>query len=176
MIILSYTVAAGICSMVRFKILPQEALKTADFIDKFDKLFDIFNSSTRLSGNAYKNPITHGCHQLEFLEQLLPSLKTVQKPSAQKLLPCVEGWVIAIGCLRELWQDLHVNHGVQKLCTNRINQDSLENFFSMIRGKGGHRDNPDPVQFLAAYRALCVDSMLFKVSLVTVKRTSILLF
>ena len=33
-----------------------------------------------------------------------------------------------------------------------------------MRGKGGHRDNPDAVQFRSAYRDSCVDSMFVKSS------------
>ena len=45
------------------------------------------------------------------------------------------------------------------LLTGRLNQDSLENLFSVIRGKGGHRDNPDSVQFKAAFTETTIDSI-----------------
>ena len=50
-------------------------------------------------------------------------------------------------------------YSLKFLLTNRLNQDCLENFFSIIRFKGGHRDNPDAVQFRGAYRAAAVDSI-----------------
>ena len=40
-----------------------------------------------------------------------------------------------------------------------VNQDSLENLFSVIRGKGEHRDNPDSVQFKAAFTETTIDSI-----------------
>ena len=45
------------------------------------------------------------------------------------------------------------------LLTGRLNQDSLENLFSVIRGKGEHRDNPDSVQFKAAFTETTIDSI-----------------
>lgn len=43
-----------------------------------------------------------------------------------------------------------------------MNQDCLENFFSIIRGKGGFRDNPNTVQFGSAFRDACVDTIFVK--------------
>ena len=46
------------------------------------------------------------------------------------------------------------------LLTNRLNQDCLENFFSIMRSRGGHSDNPNTVELRAAYRSVCIDSHL----------------
>lgn len=43
---------------------------------------------------------------------------------------------------------------------NRLNQDCVENLFSVLRGKGGHRYNPDCREFKAAFRQTIVDSIL----------------
>ncbi|GFN89473.1 THAP domain-containing protein 9 [Plakobranchus ocellatus] len=42
--VLSHTVAAGISTMVSFKALPPDATATAQFVEKFDQLFNCFNS------------------------------------------------------------------------------------------------------------------------------------
>lgn len=44
--------------------------------------------------------------------------------------------------------------------TSRLNQDCIENLFSSIRGKGGHRDNPDSVQFRSALQQCMVDKLI----------------
>ena len=44
--------------------------------------------------------------------------------------------------------------------TNRLNQDCVENLFSIIRGKGGKRDNPDAREFRASYRQVVFDQLL----------------
>ena len=49
----------------------------------------------------------------------------------------------AIQSLLCLWEELCQYQNVKFLLTGRLNQDSLENLFSVIRGKGEHRDNPD---------------------------------
>ncbi len=66
---------------------------------------------------------------------------------------------MAINCLLMLWKKLHTL-GVSFLLTNRLNQDCIENMFSVIRGKGGHRDNPDAVQFRCAFRQVMVDAIM----------------
>ena len=59
-----------------------------------------------------------------------------------------------------LWSELHDCHNFEFLLTNRLNQDCLENLFSIIRGKGGKRDNPDAREFRAAYRQVVFDQIL----------------
>ena len=55
---------------------------------------------------------------------------------------------------------LSVNHEFKFLLTNRLNQDCLENMFSVVRSRRGHGDNPDAQQFLAAFRQIVVDKLL----------------
>ena len=44
--------------------------------------------------------------------------------------------------------------------TNRLNQDCVENLFSIIHRKSGHRDNQDAVQFTTAFRQAMVDAVM----------------
>ena len=41
---------------------------------------------------------------------------------------------------------------VKNMLTKRLNENCLENFFSVIRGKDGFRDSPEPQQFRATFR------------------------
>ena len=66
------------------------------------------------------------------------------------VVSCIVGWQISIISLMALWKDLQ-NSGFKYLLTNRLNQDCLENVFSILRSKGRFRDNPDPQQFRAAF-------------------------
>ncbi len=45
------------------------------------------------------------------------------------------------------------------MLTNTLNQDCLKNLFSVIRGRGGHRDNPTPQQFRAAFRQIVIQQL-----------------
>jgi hypothetical protein len=64
---------------------------------------------------------------------------------------CLMGWELSINCLLQLWEILHSDHQYSFLLTSRLNQDSVENLFSVIRSKGAGYDNPDSKQFRAAF-------------------------
>ena len=51
-----------------------------------------------------------------------------------------------------LGEFLHDESDLKFLLTGRINEDPVENLSSVIRGKGGVRDNPDSDQCQAALR------------------------
>lgn len=46
-----------------------------------------------------------------------------------------------------LYDALKAEYNVQYLITYRLNQDVLENFFGVIRSKGGLYDHPDRLEF-----------------------------
>lgn len=70
--------------------------------------------------------------------------------SGAKKLPCLLGWEMAMHCAMQLWDFVREEYAVKFLLVGRINQDCVENLFSVIRGKGGQRDNPDAAQFRSA--------------------------
>jgi len=67
---------------------------------------------------------------------------------------------ISIAAVCDLWKDLRDNHSFDFLCTRRLNQDPLENLFSIIRQKGGKCDNPAPIQFARLFKQVCCQSLL----------------
>jgi hypothetical protein len=160
--VLSHTVAAGIFSMVRFghaRNDPEGAEETAMFIEKMDQLFNAFNSRSRKSTSTMQHALSAKSGHTEFLQETLAWLQTLQSGST-RALPCLSGWLISIRSLLQLWEDLQANHDVKFLLTNRINQDCVENVFSIIRGKGGHGHNPTPKQFREFFRMAMVDSII----------------
>ena len=158
--VMSHSVAAGITTLCMLgSKLNADAIHTAHFIDHFDKLFDTFNSSSLASPNNYRRGITEHSHHVAFLKETVTWLETLTSLGKMAKLPCLEGWKLSINGLLCLWEDLHRNCGLKFLLTNRLNQDCLENFFSVIRGRGGHRDNPNAMQFRAEYRAVAVDTL-----------------
>ena len=58
-----------------------------------------------------------------------------------------------------MWDYLKTKQNFKFLLTNRLNQDCAENLFSIIRGKGGFRDNPDAVQFKDAFKYIVADKL-----------------
>ena len=66
---------------------------------------------------------------------------------------------ISINGLFGLWQHLMKEEKFQFILTGRLNQDCVENLFSIIRGKGDFCDNPDVEQFKAAFKYLIADKL-----------------
>jgi len=46
------------------------------------------------------------------------------------------------------------------MCTRQLNQDPLENLFSIIRQKGGKCDNPTSIQFARLFKQVCCQALL----------------
>lgn len=157
--VLSHSVAAGISTMCALGKLEEEAQHTAEFIEDMDCLFNVFNSQSLSDAHELQRAIKPNSRHIDFLSKCSEWLSRLKPTGKDKILPCVLGWQMSIACLTQLWEELQTEYGVDFLITNRLNQDCLENFFSIMRGKGGHRDNPDAMQFRSAYRAAAVDSM-----------------
>ena len=157
--VLSHSVAAGMSTLCHLGKMESNAMETAKFIERFDSLFDVFNSRTITDAKQYRGALHENSRHIEFLHDTKEWLKSVKCPGFAGTLPCLYGWRLSISALLGLWEDMSQSVGLQYLLTNRFNQNCLENFFSIIRGKGGHPDNPCPVEFRAAYRAAAVDSI-----------------
>lgn len=157
--VLSHSVAAGISTLCALKKLPPEAQYTAEFCERMDQLFNSFNSQTVTSNSKMRHALREKSGHIEFLKECQKWLDGVKSMGKRKL-PCLSGWQMAISCLLELWEELHTQYGMHYLLTNRLNQDCVENLFSVIRGKGGHRDNPDASQFRSAFRQVMVDAIM----------------
>ena len=157
--VLSHSVAAGISTLSILCKLDAEAKHTATFIEMFDQIFNVFNSNSLKFRQKFRHAIQKESGHVQFLKDALTFLDTIELPSRRKL-PCLNGWKISINSLLSLWADMNTNHGFKFLLTNRLNQDCLENMFSIVRSRRGHGDNPDPHQFLAAFRQIVVDKLL----------------
>ena len=144
--------------MVSLGHLPKEAEPTAIFIDHFDKLFNVFNSKSLKSKQPMAHALSEKTNHVSFLKESLDYLEKTSIPSKKKLL-CLSGWKLSINALLALWEDLHSNHQFKFLLTNRLNQDCLENLFSIIRGRGGNRTNPTPQQFRSTFRHVVVEKV-----------------
>lgn len=157
--VLSHTVAAGISVLAQWGILPEEAIHTAKFVEDIDQLFNAFNSRTFSSPATMRHAINKDSNHVPFLEQKLSWMQSV-KSNGRKQPDCIRGWQIAIQSLLMVWECLHAKYGIAYLLTSRLNQDPVENLFSVIRHKGVQRDNPDAGQFRAAIRQCMVDAVM----------------
>ena len=157
--VLSHSVAAAISTLVQLKAMDVEALTTGFFAERFDQLFNTFNSDAPTSTQKYRYSISPSSSHFEFLDETLEWLDSVVS-RGKRQPPCLKGWKMAIVCLKMLWDELHTHYGFDFLYTRRLNQDCAENLFSVVRGKGANRDRPDPCQFRAALRQIMVDRIL----------------
>ena len=156
--VLSHSVAAGISFLVTCKELPEEAIHTAHFVEHFDNSFNTFNSrslrSSQKLGHAFNDSSGHHA----FLRESLILLDKVKRLDGKEL-PCIQGWKININALLGLWHYLKSEKNFKFILTNRLNQDCVENLFCIIRGRGGHRDNPDSQQLKRAFKFVVADKL-----------------
>lgn len=61
-----------------------------------------------------------------------------------------KGILISIKSTQELFKHLNEKYNISYIVTHRLNRDSLESFFSVIRSRGGLNDHPTPLN--AMYR------------------------
>ena len=106
--VISHTVAAGILTYVTLGKLPDEAMATAEFVEKFDGLFDCFNVRNVHGPKPLHCALTgssvHWSH-LETCEKMLRKLKVL---GSKVPTPCVEGWLLNIVSLRILWSVMSI--------------------------------------------------------------------
>jgi hypothetical protein len=78
------TVAAAMSLSIRFIFLPASASGTTEFLERIDKLFDLFNSSTTSTGNEYKRAFKGLDYQMDFLKECYQFFDNVEVMNHQK--------------------------------------------------------------------------------------------
>ena len=161
--VLSRTVAAGL--ETHAKIIDAKASDTAEFVSKFNDIFDAVNSSQIRCLPKMRSALSDDSGHLPFLDksiQWIANLKVLS--SANKVMTatikCVSGWQLSLSAIVKMWPVLRDEHNFQFLFTRRLNQDPLENLFSVIRQKGGKCDNPTPLDFSRLFRQVCCKNLM----------------
>ena len=152
--VLSRTVAAALETHVQTD--GSSGSETAEFLMKFDQLFDCMNSSHLKDPNRFKRPLSSTSGHITFLRDCIDWLDTIRvKDSSGKdmtnLVKCFDGWKMSISSLIHLWKDLE-QYEFKFLYTRRLNQDALKKLFSVMRLKGGSCDNPTPIDFARMFK------------------------
>lgn len=65
-----------------------------------------------------------------------------------------KGILISIKSIKLLFKDMNMKYNISYILTHRLNQDSLESFFSLIRSRGGLNDHPTPLNALHRIRII----------------------
>jgi hypothetical protein len=157
---LSSTMAAAIKTLVDCgKNILSEAIETACFIQDVNNLFDSFNS-TGIRVNKY-NPryrcsFTKNSFHWQFWESMKEKIKSCQfydetTGQTKSTMPFKDGWLNNIEGIKLIW---HICNeiGFKFLRTRMLNQDPLENLFSIIRQYGAANVNPTCFQFISALK------------------------
>ena len=126
---------------------------TAEFLKQVNDVFDILN--VRGFGTKVAAPLTADNQQQLDCMVLLKELSREWRVVGGRRPPCFEGLLQNSNAVMAMHADLVVGGPLTFLMTGRINQDCIENFFSQIRAKGGHRFNPSAKEFRYAYRNIC---------------------
>jgi hypothetical protein len=162
--VLSHTVAATICMYVSVGALPPSAMGTAEFIERFDSIFDCVNSSTLHSTKVLKCALSDQTKHQEFMKESIGFIKRLKvfegNVEVTGRIKCLKGWVMTLNVILLIWEHLKTTKDFKFLLTRRLNIDPIENFFGTIRQQGGNSDNPTPSQFTSAFRKLFFSSFL----------------
>jgi hypothetical protein len=141
--VLSHTAAASICMYVSLGGLPSTAMGTAEFLLKFDSVFDCVNCSTLHSTKKLKCPLNDKSPNKEFMKEAINFIKGLKVFDGNKevtgRIKCLKGWAVTLSAILAIWDHLKTNHDFKYILTRRLNTDPLGNFFGTIRQQGGEQ-------------------------------------
>ena len=161
--VLSHTVAASLCTYATLGRLSSSANGTADFLFKFDSLFNCTNISTAKSRKPLKCAMTSTSSHQSYLQQATTFIRGVKVYQGDKdvtgSIKCLNGWLVSIKAILLIWDRLQQDYGFKFLLTRRLNSDPVENFFGSVGQQGGNSDNPTAPQFTYAFRKLFFSSL-----------------
>lgn len=104
---MSASVVASMSIYVSLNELPPEGTGTIEFIERFDKLFDILNSIETMNAKEFNRAYKGLTYQIEFLNntiQFLDKVKVLGRNNIDvtKRIKCLKGWKITINAVQYL--------------------------------------------------------------------------
>ena len=144
---------------------------TVNFIRTIDRLFDILNSRNALA-RGFKCPMRVANENFwrPFLVQAVTYLKGLKLSNGQLVSDSlrktgVVGFVVSANSALRLFDKLvREQQQLKYLLTYKFSQDHLELFFALIRSRGGHNNNPSPLQLKATMKRLLTHNKLICVT------------
>lgn len=140
--VFSLTTSAAMRTAVETGELPSSALDTAYFLERINNVFDVMNSKSKFNPNPFRCAISSSTnsHLKTSLESLLVDIewvKSLKMVNGKRRPPCLESIHHSLVATKLLWDDLKAD-GAKYLLTGRLNQDPIENEFSVARQKCGY--------------------------------------
>lgn len=129
------------------------AVDTAIFVRKVNDIFDFLDARTIRDSNPLKRGLSVFKEQptqaLRDAIEYFGNLEILENGKTRSNIYCVGGFQWTIKAILLLWEDLK-NSNWTYLLTSRLNQDPLENCFSVLRSRGGYNPQPTVKQFRQA--------------------------
>lgn len=158
--VLSHSVSTAIrtnVSLGNFGEQSKSALETAAFVENCNNLFDVMNSSTKVSTTVYKSAITKTSIHREEIQKMIEWVNTWKildrdGKNVTSRFRFINGIKLSLTSILGLAHELLNSGKLEFLMTRRLCQDPLEQFFSIIRQKGGFSKNPSCQNFQQAYK------------------------
>lgn len=134
---------------------------TVKFLRIVNIIFDILNSRSLFS-YGYKRPLMSNTAEniLRFSNMAIKYLLNLKfEPDAQYIIESMSktgplGMIVNLRNLKHIYKEFIETGYLKYLLYYKLSQDHLEVFFSSIRSMGGHNNNPNCKQFMAAYKKL----------------------
>ena len=133
-------------------------INTSEFIFFIDQLFDSFNGgSAHPTGKALRTNLSENSAHWDFWEKAEKKIKQWFFLGSERVFPFQVGWLENITSVRGLWSDLRRDFQWEYLNLRKLNQDPLENLFSVIK-QNGHKV-PTVTQFVAGLKTAIVTNL-----------------
>lgn len=170
--IFSNSVAATIKTVNSTGQLKSEtAVATANFLTIVNNMFDSLNSKRKFDANPFKHALSKNSDlairaisdaktlflelkKITFKEKNGQSIQTLTRP------PCFDGVVQTCEGVLQLLKEEVTEPNIKYLITGKLNQDVLENFFSLLRQKGGCNRNPSAKSLRSIFMSNLINSLL----------------
>jgi len=138
---------------------------TVDFLKTFDEIYDIMNSRS-ISQQFSKAPLqpTNENRWKHVFKKTVHYITNLKTKSGQCVLDSSRyaaflGWLVNIKTIMELYDYVISSGDMNFMCTFKLSQDPLENFFASIRMSCGLNNNPTSLQFKTAFQTLLCNSL-----------------
>lgn len=142
--ILSNTCSVAIKTYVEcghFTDCKDVAVTTTSFLQKINNLFDCLNSSVLITDNPYRSALQMNNDVHKYLISIKSYIAKI-KPKSKTKAFCFDGMVLTISSFLKLAEDIWSEGSAYYILLSRLNQDPLENYFSLIRSRLITNTNP----------------------------------
>lgn len=137
-------------------------INTAKLVELLNDLCDVTNgpsSKENVQPHKARCNVTVDSYHHEKWEEFIELIEKtffIKWQGGISTPPTIGNILLTIRAMRDLWQDLNLNHGIEELNLRRLHQDVLESLFANIRYAGGANDNPTVIGLLRTLKCIII--------------------